>query len=228
MHSVTISILFLAAQLLGLRADKNPPHIPEQFNATLAPSPLFNRQLDLLNIQVFSHFNSTNGTTQPLLVSENDTNKTTSGYQLYYNTMAGFLYLVSNKTCQKIPIAEVNVIALLTLPSFISAVIITGINTNNKCEFIQTYSQCPHRKDIPCTQWRCQSDDALTEVFNINSLDAYLMENGDPIVIVATDSSTVLLRFETFFSGPQPNSRFIPADADKCHPEKQETKNIFI
>ena len=226
MHSVTISILFLAAQLLVLRASRNPPHIPEQFNATLAPSPLFNRQLDLLNIQVFSHFNSTNGTTQPLLVSENDTNKT-KGIQIYYNAMTGFVYLVSNKACKKVPIDEVETIALLSLPSYLSGILVFAFNRAVRYDFVQKFSQCPYRRDVPCSQWGFHDNGILKEVFTADSIGAYIMDDGEPVAFVVSDSILVL-KFETFLGGPQPDSRFLPADPDKCQPEKQGTYSIFI
>ena len=224
MYSVTISILFLAAQLLGLRAGRNPPHIPEQFNATLAPSPLFSRQLDLLNIQVFSHFNSTNGATQPLLISENDTNKTYTR-QIYYNKMAGFLYSVVNGTCIRIPVDEVDIATLMDMPCFMTTEIISGFNREVKYE-LRSYPECPYRKEIPCTQWGFTGSGILAEIFGPNPFGAYLMDNGDPIAFVSEDSIS-LLKFETFFSGPQPNSRFLPADIDKCHLEIEEVDAIL-
>ena len=224
MNSVAISILFLAAQLLELRAGRNPPHIPEQFNATLAPSPLFNRQLDLLNIQVFSHFNSTNGATQPLLASENDTNKTYA-YQLYFNRMTEFLYTVVNNECKKIPLDEVEPTELIGMPSFMTRLLVWGFNRVEKYE-IKTYAQCPYRKDIPCTQWGFNGSDTLARVFGSFPFSAYLMDNGNPVVFVS-DESGVQLEFKTFFDGPQPNSRFLPSDPDKCQPEMDEIENIL-
>ena len=220
MHSVTISIFFLA-QILVLQAQKAPPRLPEEFNGTLAYSEIFSDKLKNLIIEVYGKFNSSTFDPFPVHASENDSNKTNYDVliQRYYNQEEGFLYTIESEKCTKIPIYYVDVLNLMQIPSFLVSILIIGFNTAkpDQVKFVKSYVKCPYRDYTSCDQWQYYNDGVLLKPFTNVSFDVYV-DYLYPVAFTANmrDKTTVVAKFDFFFGGKQKPHKFLPFHLEQC------------
>lgn len=222
-----VYIICVSCVLIATLAQPPRPHIPEDFNATLGPAVFFHPILKGLDLEVNVHFNTTNPDDYPLTLSDTDSLLGVTVYKIYYNLKTDYLYLVyENGTCSKIPAEDVNVAALLAVPSFFTFILVEGFNSAQNCTFVKTFEKCPYSKTRSCDLWTFRGSNLLSRVYQDDpTFDAYLTANETPIAMgpSAADPKVILI-FKTFHKGIQNPSKFLPPHPEQC---KQENLVVF-
>lgn len=221
MHSVTISIFFLA-QILVLQAQKAPPRLPEEFNGTLAYSYVFPDKLKDLYIEVYAKFNSSaSPDLYPAMASGNDTNLTTYDIVLerYFSKEKGYLYTVESDKCTEKPIDQISLSELVQIPSFLTSAIVIGYNKGDpkKVELVKSYAKCPFDNDGgSCDQWRYYDNGLMMKHFGNVSFNLYADYFPIAFTIDLKPQTKVLIQFTFYIMGKQKMYKFLPYHLDKC------------
>ncbi|KAI6657753.1 hypothetical protein LOD99_497 [Oopsacas minuta] len=221
---LSLYIICLCCFLIGVQAQPPRPQIPEDFNATLGPAVFFSPILKGLDLEVFVHYNSTDPDDYPLTISDSDSLLKIPLYQIYYNLKTDYLYFVTKGSCKKIPAEDVNVAALVILPSFLSFAFVVGFNFAQNSVFVKTYEKCPYSNTTSCDLWTFQDSRLLSHMYKDDpTFYAYITRNGTPIAMgPQQDNSTLMLLFETFHKGIQNPNKFLPPNPDQCKIEFSE------
>ena len=217
-----VYMICVSAVLITTLAQPPRPRITEDFNATLGPDVFFNPILKGLDLEVNVHFNTTDPDDYPLTLRDTESLLGVTIYKIYYNLKTDYLYLVyKNGTCTKIPAEDVNIAALVVVPSFLAFMFIEGFNRAQNCTFVKTFEKCPYSKTTSCDLWTFRGSNLMSQMFKDDiTFDAYITGNDTPVAMgpSSTDPKIILV-FKTFHKGIQNPSKFLPPHPEQCKQE---------